>query len=382
MQSSVSGRSRPDFRFRLAGLRRSGLRLAGLGILLSAAAVAAQHSAVISLPDSILEPGTKVTWVKKVPHYCEGPATDGSGIVYFTEQRGNSDQNWPIWKIDISNPSDTGTRWVVQSNQTNGLFADANGRVYAAQKGKIARYKKDGSLDATLAASGTGGVAFNQANDLSVGKNGALYFTDLGTSVYYLDPSGQLKVAAAGLVGANGVEWIEEQNAVYVLEADGSQISRFDAGSDGTLTQKKKFISLQVPDGCDLDIHGNFYVGSYGDGAVHVINANGQDIGKIAFKMDSGPYNSDGDQGNICNCHFGGAENKTLFCTGDGGLFSIRLKIPGRAWPAATTTGLGVGPGLKGRMPPKKGFRADGRWWDGAGETERGPRLPVIPSIR
>jgi gluconolactonase len=356
----------------------SRLSVAGLCVLLFAAVVPAQNSAVISLPDSILEPGTQVVWVKKVPRYCEGPATDGSGIVYFTEQHDNSDLNWPIWKLDLSNPGDTGSRWVVQSNQANGLFADAKGLVYAAQKGKIVRYKKDGTLDATLAASGTGGVTFNQANDLSVGKNGALYFTDLGSSVYYVDAAGQLKVAATGLVGANGVEWIEEQNAVFVLEADGSQISRFDIGSNGALTSKKKFISLQVPDGCDLDIHGNFYVGSYGEGALHVINANGQDVGKIVFKMESGPYNSNGDQGNVCNCHFGGPENKTLFCTGDGGLFSIRMKIPGRAWPAAVTTGIGA----RTRIQPKartrsRSIRIDGRKRDAWKEKLKGPRLPL-----
>lgn len=365
----------------LRGVRRL-LGAAGLCVGLSAFAARAQHSAVISLPDSILEPGTKVTWVKKVPRYCEGPATDGANLVYFTEQRGGSDMSWPIWKLDLSNPNDTGSRWVVQSNQTNGLFADANGLIYAAQKGKIARYKKDGSLDKTLVSSGAGGINFNQANDLSVGKNGAVYFTDLGTSVYYLDPAGQLKAAATGLTGANGVEWIEEQNAVYVMEADASRITRFDVGANGALTNGKNFISLQVPDGCDLDIHGNFYVGSYGEGALHVINPLGQDIGKIAFKMESGPYNSDGDQGNICNCHFGGPENKTLFCTGDGGLFSIRMKIPGRAWPAATPTALRHGARLAPQASAAKAFRADGRWWGFGSGREKGPRLPALPSGR
>jgi gluconolactonase len=332
-------------------------------ILIAAAAASAQHSAVITLPDSIMDPGAKVAWVKKVPRYCEGPATDGNSFVYFTEQHPNSDPNWPIWRLDLSNPNDTGSRWA-QTGQSNGLFVDANGRVYSAQSGKIVRFKKDGSLDATVAASGTGGVSFGQANDLSVGKNGAVYFTDHGGSVYYVDPAGQLKVAATGLQEANGVEWIEEQNAVYVLETGASQISRFDAGANGALTLKKKFATVSGPDGCDLDMHGNFYVGSYREGAVHVLNANGQDIGKIAFKMDAGQYNpSPGDAGNIDNCHFGGPENKTLFCTGDGGLFSIRLKIPGRAWPAAGTTGIGSLPRLAAKARGTSGtYRIDGRY--------------------
>jgi len=33
---------------------------------------------------------------------------------------------------------------------------------------------------------------------------------------------------------------------------------------------------------------------------------------------------------------FGGADLKTLYFTGDGGLYSIRLKIPGRVRPGVT----------------------------------------------
>lgn len=353
------------------------------GILVAAPAAIAQHSAVITLPDSILEPGTQVVWTKKVPRYCEGPATDGN-IVYFTEQHADSDPNWPIWKMDLGNPSDTGSRWVA-AGQNNGLFVDAEGRVYAAENGKVVRFKKDGSLDATLAAGGTDGVSFKKANDLSVGKNGALYFTDLGGSVYYADPAGRLKVAATGLKGANGVEWIEEQNAVYVLEVSASQISKYDAGPGGALTLDGKFATLATPDGCDLDIDGNFYVGSYGEGAVHVINANGKDVGKIAFKMEAGQYDAHpGDVGNICNCHFGGPGNKTLFCTGDGGLYSIRLKIPGRAWPAAQpVTGLRTPPGPAARRQgTRENLRIDGRFWPkGFPEKGSGAGRPVLPFL-
>jgi hypothetical protein len=36
---------------------------------------------------------------------------------------------------------------------------------------------------------------------------------------------------------------------------------------------------------------------------------------------------------NADNCVFGGADLKTLYITGDGGLYSIQLKIPGRPRP-------------------------------------------------
>jgi hypothetical protein len=41
--------------------------------------------------------------------------------------------------------------------------------------------------------------------------------------------------------------------------------------------------------------------------------------------------------GNTSNCHFGGPDRKTLFITGDGGLYKVQLKIAGRVRPGAPT---------------------------------------------
>jgi sugar lactone lactonase YvrE len=357
--------------------------LSALAVLLAAGAARAQQSATITLPDSIVEPGTQVKWFKKILQYCEGPATDqADGTLYFTEQRDNNTLDWPIWKINPGNPSDTGARWVSPSNQSNGLFVDGQGRVIAAQKGKIVRYAKSGAVDSVLVTSGNGGVNFGQANDFSMGKNGALYFTDLGSQIFYLDASRKLKVAISGLSNVNGIEWIEEDNAVYANA--GGRLNRFDVGADGSLSNTRNFAALNGGDGMEVDSHGNFYDCSYTEGVMHVINAKGIEIGKITFQMQAGPYDTrSGSQGNVDNCHFGGGDGKTLYCTGDGGVFTIQMKIPGRKWAAA------VGLAAAGRpirdygtwAPPTglEAFRADGRWWEAvAGPQARSPRLPVF----
>jgi hypothetical protein len=158
------------------GMRLSPKLLPSMAALALSAAglVHAQHSAVVDLPDSIAAAGSEVTWVKKIPFYCEGPAVDLSdGTFYFTEQHDNSDMNWPIWKIgNPGNPSDTGSRWITASNQSNGLFVDGKGRVIAAQKGKFVRYNKNGTVESTLATSGNG-ANFGQANDFSMGADGS-----------------------------------------------------------------------------------------------------------------------------------------------------------------------------------------------------------------
>ncbi|MDB5049401.1 MAG: gluconolactonase [Fibrobacteres bacterium] len=360
------------------------LRLLGLA-LCAAGTASAQQSATVQLPDSIAAPGTQVLWIKKVQQFCEGPAVDlADGTLYFTEQRDNNTPDWPIWKINPANPSDTGSRWVTSSNQSNGLFVDFQGRVIAAQKGKIVRYAKNGSVDSVLATSGKG-ATFGQANDFSMAKSGAFYFTDLTSQVFYVDVKGVLKVAATGVNSANGIEWIEEENAVYVQAGSNR---RFDVSADGSLTNGKTFFAINGPDGCEVDSHGNFYLCSYTEGIVHVVNGKGIEIGKITFNMASGPYDARGGaQGNICNCHFGGAENKTLYCTGDGGAYSLQLKIPGRKWPAALPTGILSPRNLLAKPLRAKAYRTDGRFWsqgmpaDLPGtEGARGhePRLPLF----
>src|SRR5690606_14227471 len=64
----------------------------------------------------------------------------------------------------------------------------------------------------------------------------------------------------------------------------------------------------------------------------------GQQIGSISLRSVSGAYNArNGNAGNANNCVFGGPDLKTLFITGDGGLFSLRVKIPGVPPPQEPT---------------------------------------------
>jgi hypothetical protein len=102
----------------------------------------------------------------------------------------------------------------------------------------------------------------------------------------------------------------------------------------------------------------------------------GTQLGRIALRKQSGIYDSvnsqgrTGKQGNADNCVFGGPDMKTLYITGDGGLFSIPLKIPGVPPGQVTAIHRGLAPSkshpeassgefrdLRGRMLPKS--------WDG-----------------
>jgi gluconolactonase len=319
-------------------------------LIASAVAVAtAQTPNIIELPDSIWQAGDSVQWVRKVPYYCEGPAYDEiMGHVYFTQQIGNSTPNWPVWRIKPG--TDTGAVWY-NTYQNNGLEFDYQGRLIAAQNGRLSRLTGPSPVTkgsgtggppdtATIVASGNNGVTFNQANDLSIGKKGDIFFTALGSAVYYMNPSGVLYTATnsgATIAGANGIEWLlSDTGSIYVNANSSNKVYKYTIGANGSLSNRSDFVaSIPGPDGGTYDSHGNRYVASYSRGEIRVYSAKGDSIGRIAMRMQSGIYDSVtssgrvGNNGNASNCVFGGADLKTLYITGDGGLYSIRLKIAG-----------------------------------------------------
>lgn len=307
--------------------------LAMCALALGAAFAPAQGQSLIQLPDSLFQAGDTITWWKRIPTFCEGPAWDAATqSVLFTRQYGNQQANWPIYKIRPG--QDTGDVFIATSAQANGLAFDAQGLLVAAQNGKLTRYKADGSVDSVLVTSGANGVSFNQANDLSIGKSGAIYFTDLGNRVFHLNAAGQLSVAYTGTNSANGINWVEADSVVYVNES--RQVKRYKVNPDGSLSDPQIFITVAAgsggtyADGSTIDSHGNHYVANFQQGEIRVFNAKGDSIGRVVPQLATGSYNAlPGAMGNVSNMIFGGPDLKTLYFTGDGGLYSIRVKVPG-----------------------------------------------------
>jgi gluconolactonase len=304
----------------------------------TASPLAAQN--VIQLPDSLYAAGDTITWVKRVPAYCEGPAWEpATGSVYFTQQGSNNAANWPIHRVKPG--VDTGIIWYA-FRQNNGIEFDRQGRLIVAQDGRLSRLRQatvgdSGVVDSVMVTSGTNGVTFSQSNDLSIGSRGDIYFTALGSAVYYLSPSRQLSTATTNITQANGIEWVEEQKAVYV-NSTGGGVYRFAIDStNNALINRTVFIpasgtgGIPQTDGGCIDSHGNRWVASYGLGQVKVYSANGDSVGRISLANPPGTFNNRGGvAGNADNCAFGGSDLKTLFITGDGGLYSLKVKVAGR----------------------------------------------------
>lgn len=308
----------------------------------------AQAQTVIQLPDSLYAAGDTITWVKRIPTFCEGPAWDpATGYVYFTRQQLGA-TTWPI--IRVKPGVDTGVVFVASPGEANGLDFDPQGRLIAAQRGRLTRYNSDGSVDSVLFTSPNNGVTVGLINDLSIGGNGAIYMTTNASQIYYLDPDRKVTLAYSGASSANGIDWVEEDSVVYVNEQ--RQVKRYKVNPDGTLSNPVTAVTVLAgsggtyADGGALDAHGNFYVAGFQDGILRVFNAQGDSIGRIVPRLSSDGFS--GGMGNVSNVTFGGPDMKTLYFTGDGGLYSIRLKIPGRVRPGFPSGGTGIH-----ALPPK-----------------------------
>lgn len=312
--------------------------------LLSAAAIlsgvmcaAAQDYGSHTLPANLADPATKIEGVmNKDPlnasrkmGYCEGPAADANGNVFFTEDIGT---NGNIWKVTAQG---VGSRFYSGPALPNGMEFDPQGKLVACENNSISFYDTNGMRTPLTM---TGSPELKRVNDVSISSKGAMFFTNHGTgnTFFYRSPEGEVTsyneslTPAVGLKIPNGIEYIEEKKMLLVNSDGAAKVYRFDVADDGKVSNKTEFASVAEPDGLTVDELGNIYIASYNDGAINVFDPTGKKLlGKITVK-------GDGNQsGNTSNCVFG-VSDKCLYITGDGGLFKLRMKVGPRVRPGST----------------------------------------------
>jgi gluconolactonase len=291
----------------------------------------------VNLPESMADPGVVVEPVLTGLHYCEGPAFDSAGNLYFTEDPDYMDGK--IWKVT---PEGVSSVFMDPSNSTNGLEFDPAGRLVACRQDQVIRMNQDGSID-TLVESG-GNLDLGKVNDLSVASSGAMYFTNLnGGSLFYRSPQGSVQEFIQ-FERPNGVEWIEEKSFLYL--ASGSSLLKCPVNPDGTVGTHEIFAEVQGPDGLTSDVNGNVYIASWVEGAIKVFDSSGISLGEIIIDHDDqGERITQGQNGNASNCHFGFPDTDMLYITGDGGCHRVQLKIAGRSRPGEEPVDMNFRPG-------------------------------------
>lgn len=223
------------------------------------------------------------------------------------------------------------------SQFANGHTLDRQGRVLACehQTRRVTRVEHDGSV--TVIADRFQGKRLNSPNDLVVGPDGAVWFTDptygiateyeggrsageIGAqNVYRVDGEGRVEAVVTGLVQPNGLAFAPDGRTLYVADS-GSQPSRMLAyaiGADGRpgAGQVLHTAVQGVYDGLRVDRLGNLWIAA--EAGVVCLAPDGSLIGRILTPEVVG---------NLC---FGGPDRNRLFLCVTRKLMAVYLNVTG-----------------------------------------------------
>lgn len=222
---------------------------------------------------------------------------------------------------------------------SNGLTFDSNGQLVLCRHGdrQIARLAADGTM--TVVADRYDGSKINSPNDLVFKSNGDLYFTDppFGLPGVFDDPGkapvqGVYRVTKDGTVtrlitdikAPNGIAFSPDEKTLYVSDVDPKRAAwlAYDVKPDGTVTNGRVFFDATRwrkdpffgPDGFKVDKQGNIFGAR--PGGLSVIAPDGTLLGTI----ETGQPTS-----NVA----WGEDGRTLFITGGGSVYRLRLTTSG-----------------------------------------------------
>jgi gluconolactonase len=195
----------------------------------------------------------------------------------------------------------------------------------------VQRVSPDGRVESLFEDRGP----FHAPNDLAVGPDGALYFTDPPHMPPPPEPQGRvwrasrdvgglrLDLVADGFMYCNGIGF-EGDGTMVVVEANGLQ--RIDTGGERRWLIED--LGRGGGDGFAFDVEGNVYVCGRDAGIVRVV-----DVGGTVVEEFPGPEGAF-----VTNCCFGGDDLRTLFVTDAGHDAVLALEgvaspgTPMRAW--------------------------------------------------
>jgi len=268
-------------------------------------------------------PGANTT--RTEPNLYEGPVWT-NGALYFSDFTFSPGFPSRIQKLDAAGVMTT----VIEDSGSNGMAVDAQGNLVAGthKYKSVSRYTLAGVR--TSVAEQYNGNVFNSPNDLTIAKDGTIYFTDPDfqrtaapggqdkTGVYRVATDGTVTLVDDTIHNPNGISLSLDEKILYVNGGVEQGLLRAYPIVNGVPQAGKDLITnLSVPDGMALDCHGNLYVTEHTAHRVSVFTPAGEQIATI--KVDA----------NITNAAFGGEKGKTLFLTGAGAVWKLDLDVTG-----------------------------------------------------
>jgi gluconolactonase len=257
--------------------------------------------------------------------FTEGPVWDEAGFLYVSDETINK-----IYRLHLDGKKEE----VIALGDPDGNTFDHQHRLIdcASVLRAIIEVTPDGKYK--VLADHYDGKKLNSPNDVIVGPDGALYFTDPTLDlvagekqeipfqgVYRLDAKGNVQLLTKDLTQPNGLAFSPDGKHFYVDDSERRNIRVYDVGLDGALKNGRIFGEEPggkgdgVPDGIKVDKNGNLFV--TGPKGIWVWDANSNHLGTIV--MPEQP----------ANLNWGDKDCKTLYITATTSVYRLEMKTQG-----------------------------------------------------
>jgi gluconolactonase len=267
----------------------------------------------------------KLEVVAKGFGFTEGPVWDPAGFLYVSDEEQNK-----IFKVSLGGKKTE----LLALGDPDGNTYDPQHRLIdcASVLRAIIRVSPDSKFE--VLADRFEGKKFNSPNDVVLGPDGALYFTDptldlpagekqelAFQGVFRLDRQGKVTLLTRELSQPNGLAFSPDGKKFYVDDSQQRNIRVYDFHSGGTISGGHIFGEEPggkgdgVPDGIKIDRQGNLYI--TGPGGIWIWDPQGHHLGTIVLPEQP------------ANLAWGGWQLTTLYITATTSVYKLEMSAPG-----------------------------------------------------
>jgi gluconolactonase len=265
----------------------------------------------------------KLTTVASGFGFTEGPVWDAAGFLYVSDEEQNK-----IYRVYPDGRKES----VIALGDPDGNTFDQQQRLLdcASVLRALIRVSPNGHY--TVLADRFQGHRFNSPNDIVIGPDGAVYFTDPTLDlpkgenqeipfqgVYRLGEQGDVRLLEKDMSQPNGLAFSPDGKRLYVDDSEQKNIRVFDFSADASVSNNRIFGNENepggVPDGMKVDESGNLYV--VGPKGIWVWDPQGNHLGTVILPEQP------------ANLAWGDEDYGTLYITATKSVYRIRTKARG-----------------------------------------------------
>jgi gluconolactonase len=260
--------------------------------------------------------------------FTEGPVWDPTGFLWISDEEQNKlSRVYPDGRVET----------VLEIGDPDGSTLDAYGRFVTTASVLRAIIQVEPNGKYKVLADRYEGKKFNSPNDIVLGPDGALYFTDPTLDlvkgekqeldfqgVFRLGGDGSLRLLVKDMTAPNGLTFSPDGKRLYVNDTKTREIRVYNVGPGMSLGEGRIFAKEEAgkgsPDGMRVDTAGNVYC--TGPGGVWVWDAEGNRLGTITLPESTANFN------------WGGPDDKTIYFASRTAVYRMKMLahgfVPGR----------------------------------------------------